>query len=63
MISFSSVIPRYFDVEVLLNSKCFQMEKVAASVERLGNKDVSLEFERINKALKETNQIGTEVTT
>ena len=31
------------------------------AVDRLGNKEVSLEFERINKALVEAQQVSTEV--
>ena len=37
------------------------MERVAAAVEKLNNKDVSLEFERIQRALKETGQISSDV--
>ena len=37
------------------------MDRVAAAVEKLNNKDVTLEFERIQKALKETGQISSEV--
>jgi hypothetical protein len=31
------------------------------SVDRMGNKEVSLEFERINKSLVEAQQVSTEV--
>jgi len=37
------------------------MEKVASAVEKLNNKEVTTEFERILKALKETNQISSDV--
>jgi len=36
------------------------LEKVSASIDRLGKKDVSLEFERIHKSLIDTKQISTQ---
>jgi hypothetical protein len=36
------------------------LDIIAASVEKLGNKEVSVEFEAIRKSLKETNQISKE---